>query len=271
MAGISFLRHPARRRPKINALDVARTLLKPQIEVALMKQSTSNRNGRSRLVPDLEPLLILALAVTLGACGGRPLPQNADAGLTGTKDGTVTQADGTPVTPPTIPPTIPPAHPTCVVAIRVDNCCTTAMPAFAHMVDTDPCLVLWPPPFPIPAQCEAKWPKKCELIDCAMSAPPSRLAEPVPGGGCKFKDECATDADCGLARDVRQCCSCTAVFPRELINSQACIHDALINMPPPPGCNAGGCPDLKCKTCAGDAPIPSCDNTSNGFNRCKSK
>jgi len=188
--------------------------------------------------------LTLALLTGAAACGGRPAPGTGDGGLLSD-----TYQPGTDGSTPGVDLTSPPTGGAeCVVAIRVDNCCTAAHPAPAQQVAQDPCLVPWPIAYPIPAVCKAKWPEKCDLIDCAPMAPVSRLTQPVPGGTCAWKTECETAADCRLAYDARRCCECAQPYPLELVQRELCIHDYTINSPPPKQCD-GECAAVKCKPC----------------------
>jgi hypothetical protein len=116
-----------------------------------------------------------------------------------------------------------PAPGDCIIAIRVDDCCTQPIPAFAQQLKTDPCLLPYPIALPIPDACLAKQPEKCQVIDCMWGQPRSRLVQGIPGGSCNWKSECATDADCTMAIDVERCCPCDAAYPKELLAKNACL------------------------------------------------
>jgi hypothetical protein len=217
----------------------------------------SDQTKRSRLVPDLGPwMAVVTLTLLLAACGGRPTPLTGD-------DAGYPEPDLH--TPPTIPPTIPPSG--CVVAIRIDDCCTSPYPAPAQMVAQDPCLVPYPAPSPLPQACAAKWPKQCAAVKCSFAPPISRLATPVPGGTCAWKSECNTAADCRLAYDARRCCDCPKPWPLELVQSEVCIHDYLINGPPPKHCTAH-CLGSDCLPCTGPPKSECLPSGTPGINTC---
>jgi hypothetical protein len=144
----------------------------------------------------------------------------------------------------------------CVIAIRVDSCCTQPMPAFVSNLMQDPCLVLYPPEV-IPAACKAKWTVSCDTLDCTWGAPLSRLVEPIPGGSCSWKSECKTDADCVWADDVRRCCTCGEVYPKSMVAQDPCLVELYASP-------SDQCPDT-CRTgCQPPCPAPakpSCNPT----------
>lgn len=184
----------------------------------------------------------LLLTLPLLGCGGRSFPLGGDGAPTGGDGGTVPLQDGAPPTPATdlgLPAT------GCIVAIRVDNCCTQPEPALVQHVAQDPCLV----PYPyktIPKACSDKWPEMCQYVDCAFGQPPTRVVKEVPGGGCAWADECADKSDCVLARDARQCCGCAEPYPRTLLQLDKCLVD--LNTYPPAAC-AEECTAVLCEAC----------------------
>ena len=135
----------------------------------------------------------------------------------------------------------------CVIAIRVDSCCTQPLPAFVMDRTRDPCLVPYPPT-DIPAVCKAKWTVSCDNVDCTWGRPLTRLVEAIPGGSCNWKSECQTDADCVWAEDLRQCCTCGEAYPRSLVAQDPCLL-AFGTQPP-----SGPCTD----TCQADCAQPPC-------------
>ena len=84
----------------------------------------------------------------------------------------------------------------------------------------------------------------------------SRLAAPDGAGGCRYTDECLSDADCVLAFDTRPCCSCPLSMPVQLVQRDQCLVDAGIPEPVPDACNVcfqgpicGACPPVAQPTC----------------------
>lgn len=200
------------------------------------------RHNRSRLVPDAGPLVLAGL-LALAGCGQRPVPLAADGQAS--TDASPTRRDAfQPDADPWQPP-LPASG--CVVAIRVDDCCTAPMPAPVQMVKADPCLVLWPPTN-IPPACAAKWPEACAYTDCAYSPPISRLARAVPGGTCAWASECTSHDDCIPTLNTRECCGCPTAYPKVLVDLDPCLCDARLNMPCPAQC-AKNCDAVKCKSC----------------------
>ena len=136
----------------------------------------------------------------------------------------------------------------CLVAIRVDTCCASPIPAPAASLESDPCFVPYPIKEPIPAQCTARWPAVCQTIDCAGAGPTSRLVAPAPGG-CTWAAECQPDADCVLAIDhsVPTCCACPSAYPKALLDTNPCLCEAGQPCSLPPSCSTapvpcpGGC------------------------------
>ena len=145
----------------------------------------------------------------------------------------------------------------CIVAVHADQCCTPPVPVTAAAMAADPCLVPYGLEF-LPATmaaCPAV--ERCLAYDCGFSRPPSRIAAPDPASenGCRFANECATEADCIVATDVRGCCGCPAVFPKDLTLVNPCIS--------PPGPPAGvvcnnNCSGVVCGPCPSPPPQVVC-------------
>jgi hypothetical protein len=171
--------------------------------------------------------LVLLVTMILIGCGGRSLTQGGDGGPAA-PDATLT-GDGAPGVQGDLG--LPNSH--CMIAIRVDNCCTQPIPALVQHVAQDPCLVPWPIQT-IPKECQAKWPEMCQYVDCAYAMPPTRVVGVVPGGGCAWADECADKTDCVLVRDARECCSCLEPYPRSLVQQDVCLVG--LQVTPPPSC-----------------------------------
>jgi hypothetical protein len=200
--------------------------------------------------------LLFLVTLTLG-CGGRSAGLELDAGAGqsleaghGSDTGRGSNGDMWPrrdsgAVRPDL--SLPPSA--CVIAIRVDSCCTQPMPAFVSNLLQDPCLVPYPPKV-IPAECKAKWTSNCDARACTWGRPLSRLVQALPGGSCNWKSECQTDADCVWAKDIRQCCTCGEAYPRSLVAQDLCLQ-AMPGTPPP----AGTCPD-PCLWDCGQPPCP---------------
>jgi hypothetical protein len=164
-------------------------------------------------------------------CGDRSVA-NVDQGSAHPADGShyLQREKGVPLPDGSITSTNP-----CMIAIRVDDCCTEPIAALVSEVEKDPCLV----PYPvraIPDECQAKWPARCSAIDCSFAIPKSRLVGLTPLG-CLFVSECQNDADCELVNNVRHCCTCATAYPRSMIEQDACLMPVTMSAYPPPGCN----------------------------------
>lgn len=124
----------------------------------------------------------------------------------------------------------------CMVAIQLKECCPQPKPALKQHVEQDPCLIPYPIDGDIPTNCVSSGP--CPDIACMAKPPRSRLVEAFPGGGCIWKDECETAQDCGMARDVRVCCSCFVGFPQQMLEHDPCLMPLEMSDYPPPGCES---------------------------------
>jgi len=205
----------------------------------------------------------MMLCVGTIACDGRSL---------GTEDGALTPdrgaltMDAGPLTPDLPPPKpdMGPGDETCVVAIRTDNCCTSAQPLKASEVASDPCLELWPPTFPVAEACTDRWDPECTRLDCMSAPPPTRVAIAVDGQ-CQFAEECDTDDDCLIAVNMRACCSCGDAYPKALLLLNPCLR------PPsrshvPEGC-LDDCSTVRCDGCV--PPYAAECVHGDDYNRCE--
>lgn len=138
----------------------------------------------------------------------------------------------------------------CVVAVRVDNCCGRVEAMRLAVVNADPCIMLWPLIGPYPSECLARWEKRCETVDCASSAPPTRSATEVDGR-CVFTSECQSSDECTSAINLRACCGCLQAVPRELLSLQKCLvqPNAPNAQPWPADCGPADCPAVLCGMC----------------------
>jgi hypothetical protein len=201
-------------------------------------------------------LVLLIACCAVSACGGRAtgsvasLSDNGtlqhDSGTVATDVGsTRSRGDGRGPTP--VPGD-------CVIAIRIDSCCTSPMPVLYQRVLQDPCLVLFPQRGEIPQTCRDRWTTNCDAVDCTWGEPPSRLVQGVPGGGCAWADECQTDEDCVLAvnYDRVECCPCGRGYPRALLGKLPClVQQPCIDSPScyPQGCAGPVQCDMPCEPC----------------------
>lgn len=187
--------------------------------------------------------LVLAILPSLAfstACDDR-LPPAVDGGVDGPP----------PVVDARSPDTSPPGE--CVIAIRTDDCCQLPVPVATAQVDADPCLVLWPPVYPLDASCRAKWPSECDRVDCRDERPPSRAVERVDGV-CQFVDECQTIDDCVFATNMRVCCPCADVYPPGLVAQDVCL--VLEGQQVPSAC-LPDCTNVQCEMCI-PPPVVNC-------------
>lgn len=167
--------------------------------------------------------LLLSLIIFAGACGDRIVNLNpkADSGIESPS------VDIGGASPPdkmdfqTAASDSLVRFPSCVIAVRVDDCCTTANVHTQAEVDSDPCLEAWPHSA-IPGACRAKWTDECDLADCTFVEPPSRSVK-LEGDFCRFVDECETAADCVVAVDRRLCCGCAQAYPRASLGEDSCL------------------------------------------------
>lgn len=114
----------------------------------------------------------------------------------------------------------------CVVAIRLDTCCTSYEATSRAKVDADECLIALPIGAYDPVvdrNCKNRNPVDCSVVRCAAPAEPESRLATADGGGCRFTDECQADDDCVLARDVRPCCSCPQSMPRIMVQQNPCL------------------------------------------------
>jgi hypothetical protein len=126
----------------------------------------------------------------------------------------------------------------------------------AEAMSANPCLVpygLESLPATIAACPDAE---RCRMVNCIFPAPPSRIAAPDPASasGCRFVNECETVADCVVATDLRGCCGCPTVFPRDLALANPCISPP----GPPAGLVCNTCGDVMCGPCLTPTPAGSC-------------
>ena len=216
-----------------------------------------------RVLSSLLLVTCLALALLmplLSGCGERTLGATTDGGSTVTKtdarslstsSDSALRLDAAARTDAAAKKPLPTGP--CVLAIRVDDCCCPEVHAASvDKVQSDPCLVAWPPE---PADVKA-CPKTCQAVcDCEPQPPRSRLVEWVEGVGCQLASECETNADCVVAEDTRSCCPCPQVVPQALIAQDSCLragpgpHEACATCPPDACAAVGACAGAGTPTC----------------------
>lgn len=214
-----------------------------------MHQRIDERMGRGTL----------AMLSLLAACGARP---------------TAVGVEGEPGAPPAEPPaessttttttssgsgfTRPSPAPEggCVVALRLDVCCPIPEPLDESAVAADPCLVPYPYDFNAgvtPPVCEARRPLPCDDGCGPLNKRPASVFAARDGqtGQCAFADECATDADCQLAVDLRFCCLCDDAWPVRYVEAEACVYptDRSADWAGPDACRPAACDDSGCLGC----------------------
>ncbi|MCB9554514.1 MAG: hypothetical protein H6707_00325 [Deltaproteobacteria bacterium] len=135
---------------------------------------------------------------------------------------------------------------TCVVAYNWGVCCPRWEAVRPSAVAANPCLSEYPAR-ELPANCSAP---ACPAT-CARLPPLSRVAAPLPAGGCSFASECQTPSDCTLAKFWDVCCDCPATYPSTLVAQNECLASQ-----PPAKCS----PATPCPSCAACPSIaqPSC-------------
>jgi|GEM_PF-3552832 hypothetical protein len=190
----------------------------------------------------------IMLVVLIAACDNRSVAVEPE-GVT--PPATSAGIEESPVPPPAKPdePNEPNADPQCAVAIRVDDCCTRPQAASRTEIEADACLleVIGDRPVGIPDACAAKWPAICATVRCTFSPAPSSLAT-FDGQKCVFADECQSDADCTMAADYAQCCSCDEAQPIALVENAPCLASS--EFPSIEGCKSacvGDCGSYNCK------------------------
>jgi len=150
----------------------------------------------------------------------------------------------------------------CVIARRLDQCCSQPMPVSAPEYEANPCWSLWDPVTPAAPR------PGCTVSTCAAACPrfelPSREVAPTPGGTCEFSSECETADDCVLLWDSHTNCACDVQPLPRSYEGQCCW--VLPTDPPPPGCGTG---QVACN-CTSQPPLYCAPTPANG-GRCISE
>ncbi len=207
------------------------------------------------------PILI---ALILAGCEGRQVPTPpgatvADGGLQkgpSVEAGAYWSGDAVPknkgvdLAPPVV------SGGGCLVAIRVDICCPQPVAAAQQQLSQDPCLVPWAS-LGLPHGCTKK--PDCSNVKCKAPAPASRLVKVGPGGVCVFTSECTSSSQCGVATDVRRCCSCPEGYPRSMLGDPCLVPYGDGPKAGPPCPNPNLCAQA-CGACydSGEYPLPVC-------------
>lgn len=123
----------------------------------------------------------------------------------------------------------------CGLTVRLDECCTQALPTTAEELEAEACRVPWPLDFgtlpeDLVATCVGEQPKFCQLVDCDYAPPASETLELDDDGTCVFVCPEQTSlayqfAGCGEPPPIVEC------------------------LPPPPPCAMDYC------TCEGETVI----------------
>lgn len=158
----------------------------------------------------------------------------------------------------------------CAAAIALRTCCPMPRPASASEVESDACLVPWPPAVDseLAEMCRASSPMNCDAVRCPeIRVPPSRRVGDEGSGTCGFLDECADDSDCVLAADHRRCCACPTPWPRDLVDAEPCVIEDATDVPTDIAatCGAAACPP--CGACAPPQPV-TCGTFESGLRTC---
>jgi hypothetical protein len=153
-----------------------------------------------------------------------------------------------------------PVGPECLLAVRLDECCSEPRPVTRAEFDAEPCYrEILRGILPRDAYCP---PIPCPAITCGQSIP-SRVVEPTPDGECAFVSECATSQDCALGFDRTQCCSCAEAFPEALLSEDSCVTP--VDTAPSNAC--AECGGVLCEPC-GETWPSGCLVHENGLNWC---
>lgn len=150
----------------------------------------------------------------------------------------------------------------CVVARRVDQCCSIPIAATERELEQQPCLQRWDRAADV-AACPAA--QQCNLRVCPDTfalGPWTRIAE-RSGSGCVFKHECNSAADCTFASNRSGCCACPEWVPQQLLTQDPCYVSSGQN----PGAACDVCVDaLPCDACAASAAGQCADGA--GWKKC---
>jgi hypothetical protein len=115
----------------------------------------------------------------------------------------------------------------CVVAMRLDTCCSVGAAATPAEIAADECLVPWRERYQVdPAQandCLARSPVNCAAESCMPPKPLSRRVGPDASAACAFRVDCEQDADCQLPSEATHCCACLEAWPASEVESDECV------------------------------------------------
>jgi hypothetical protein len=151
--------------------------------------------------------------------------------------------------------------PECVIAVRLDECCSVPRPVPGAEFDANPCYrEIVRGLLPGDSHCE---PVPCPAIPCGQPPLPSRVVELLANGECGFVAECVTSVDCGLGLARTQCCSCAEAYPQVLLAEDSCLT--------PVGASSSkacaNCTNVLCESCAESPPV-GCLVQEGELNRC---
>lgn len=162
-------------------------------------------------------LCFLPLALGLG-CGGRTLYGNQDAGSNNANTNTNTNSNGNTnqnnnnVTGECTETS------DCVVAYKVDECCSCPRSASPDDLAADPCLIPEGEEYP-----DGCYPEECPPSLCPPCANLGRTPD-CQGGLCLFKEgQCTLDTQCVLAIRTDNCCEQAFSATRADIQADPCL------------------------------------------------
>ncbi len=142
----------------------------------------------------------------------------------------------------------------CYVAVQANECCSHPLAADSLSLG-DPCLVPYDDVYTSATLEACPDAELCMSMACTYFSPPSRVVTRSETGTCVFADECETAGrDCIPAIDYSRCCSCEAVFPLAVVETEPCI--ARSNETIPIGC--ADCSAANCSPCPTDSVSPVC-------------
>lgn len=107
----------------------------------------------------------------------------------------------------------------CVIGVNADlPCCSQGTPMWSTELAADPSLMAYP---------FFGFPTECELVDCWLGLPVSRVVQPVAGSTdpptCEFTDECSSVDDCVKVINHGDCCACARPSPKAIVGTQPCV------------------------------------------------
>lgn len=156
----------------------------------------------------------------------------------------------------------------CVIAVRVDECCSEPRAKSQAELEADGCLTEYPLSLTeaeIVERCPEADRSACALVDCAAPEPPSRVVAADADGTCQFVNECESAGDCTVALALDRCCPCPESFPNTLIEEEHCIVPIAASFRPS---DCVFCAGALCAPCPPVEGTPVCESIDAGPARC---